>query len=86
MLPLDARLGPLQDNGGPTFTMALLPGSPAIDQGVSQGLSTDQRGMPRTADQPNISNASGGDGTDIGAFELPVVASDARKYLNAPCS
>ena len=72
--PLDARLGPLQDNGGPTFTMALLPGSPAIDQGVSQGLSTDQRGMPRTADQPNISNASGGDGTDIGAFELPVVA------------
>ena len=72
--PLDARLGPLQDNGGLTFTMALLPGSPAIDQGVSQGLSTDQRGMPRTADQPNITNASGGDGTDIGAFELPVIA------------
>lgn len=72
--PLDARLGPLQDNGGLTFTMALLPGSPAIDQGVSQGLSTDQRGMPRTADQPNIPNATGGDGTDIGAFELPVIA------------
>ena len=72
--PLDARLGPLQDNGGPTFTMALLPGSPAIDQGVSQGLSTDQRGTPRTADQPNIPNALGGDGTDIGAFELPVIA------------
>ena len=72
--PLDAHLGPLQDNGGLTFTMALLPGSPAIDQGVSEGLSTDQRGMPRTADQPNISNASGGDGTDIGAFELPVIA------------
>ncbi|MGH8095543.1 MAG: choice-of-anchor Q domain-containing protein [Chthoniobacterales bacterium] len=72
--PLNAHLGPLQDNGGLTFTMALLPGSPAIDQGVSQGLSTDQRGMPRTADQPNIPNASGGDGTDIGAFELPVIA------------
>ncbi len=26
-------LGPLQDNGGPTFTHALLPGSPAIDAG-----------------------------------------------------
>jgi hypothetical protein len=26
-------LGPLQDNGGPTFTQALLPGSPAIDAG-----------------------------------------------------
>jgi hypothetical protein len=29
----DALLGPLQDNGGPTFTHALLPGSPAIDAG-----------------------------------------------------
>ena len=28
-----AMLGPLQDNGGPTFTHALLPGSPAIDAG-----------------------------------------------------
>ncbi len=29
----DPLLGPLQDNGGPTFTRALLPGSPAIDAG-----------------------------------------------------
>jgi hypothetical protein len=29
----DPRLGPLQDNGGPTFTHALLPGSPAINAG-----------------------------------------------------
>jgi len=29
----DPVLGPLQDNGGPTFTHALLPGSPAIDTG-----------------------------------------------------
>src|SRR5207249_3567210 len=29
----DPLLGPLQDNGGPTFTYALLPGSPAIDAG-----------------------------------------------------
>jgi hypothetical protein len=29
----DPILGPLQDNGGPTFTHALLPGSPAIDAG-----------------------------------------------------
>src|SRR4029077_11837189 len=27
----DPLLGPLQNNGGPTFTHALLPGSPAID-------------------------------------------------------
>ena len=30
----EAMLGPLQDNGGPTFTHALLPGSPAIDAGI----------------------------------------------------
>ena len=30
----DPLLGPLQDNGGPTFTHALLPGSPAIDAGI----------------------------------------------------
>src|SRR5206468_7430049 len=29
----DPMLGPLQDNGGPTFTHTLLPGSPAIDAG-----------------------------------------------------
>jgi hypothetical protein len=29
----DPLLGPLQDNGGPTLTHALLPGSPAIDAG-----------------------------------------------------
>ena len=68
--PLDPRLGPLTNNGGPTFTMALLPGSPAIDQGNSAGASTDQRGRLRPVDNPGITNASGGDGSDIGAFEL----------------
>ena len=72
--PIDPMLGPLQVNDGSYPTMALVPGSPAIDQGVSAGLETDERGMPRTADQPNIPNAPGGDGTDIGAFELAVVA------------
>ena len=56
-------LGPLQDNGGPTFTHALLPGSPAIDAGRSVGLTTDQRGAPRPVDDPAIPNASPGDGT-----------------------
>jgi trimeric autotransporter adhesin len=42
-------LGPLQDNGGPTMTMALLPGSPALNRGnntIAAGLTTDQRGEP----------------------------------------
>src|SRR5206468_7592504 len=36
----DPLLGPLQNNGGPTFTQALLPGSPAIDQGTNTVLTT----------------------------------------------
>jgi len=56
-------LGPLQDNGGPTFTLALLPGSPAIDQGTNLSASaTDQRGFPRTG-------LTAGLACDIGAVE-----------------
>ena len=63
-------LGPLQDNGGPTFTHALMASSPAIDKGKNfSGSATDQRANPRTFDDPNIANASGG-GTDIGAVEM----------------
>jgi hypothetical protein len=68
--PTNAFLGPLQANGGPTFTHALKPGSPAIDKGVNNGLLTDQRGAPRPFDFASIANAAGGDGSDIGAFEL----------------
>jgi hypothetical protein len=63
-------LGPLQDNGGPTLTHALLAGSPAIDAGTRGGITVDQRGRTRTADNPAIPNAAGGDGTDIGAVEV----------------
>jgi hypothetical protein len=66
-------LGPLKNNGGPTQTLALVAGSPALDAGDpggcrdSQGalLQTDQRGFPRHVDGNN-------DGTvrcDIGAVE-----------------
>ena len=53
-------IGPLQDNGGPTLTHALLPGSLAIDNGTSdRATATDQRGVARPW----------GYGIDIGAFE-----------------
>jgi hypothetical protein len=56
---IDPKLGKLQNNGGPTSTMALLPGSPAIKKGTPVGApATDQRGVPR------------GNPPDIGAFEL----------------
>jgi hypothetical protein len=69
-------LGSLQDNGGPTFTHALMTGSPAIDKGKNlSGSTTDQRGtgFARSYDDPAITNATGGDGTDIGAFEVQEV-------------
>jgi len=71
----DSMLGPLQDNGGPTFTHALLPGSSAVDAGKrdtvpSLASDADQRGFQRLVDDPNIPNATGGDGSDIGAFEV----------------
>lgn len=58
----------LQDNGGPTKTHALLFNSVAIDQGSSNGSFSDQRGLMRLLDFPG-SNATGGDGADIGAYE-----------------
>jgi hypothetical protein len=66
----DPGLGPLGKNGGPTATMALSYGSPAVDQGTADGLTADQRGRRRPVDLSSIANASGGDGADIGAFEL----------------
>ena len=63
-------LSALADNGGPTETMALNAGSPAIDAGVAAGATTDQRGLLRTYDDPGTVNAATSDGTDIGAFEL----------------
>jgi hypothetical protein len=62
---IDAKLGSLADNGGPTKTVALLEGSPAIDAGDDATCpTTDQRGELRPV----------GIHCDIGAFEgsLPV--------------
>lgn len=67
---LNPMLGPLQDNGGPTFTHLPLAGSPAIDAGFGGELRVDQRGFARTKDNLTFTNAQDGDGTDIGAVEL----------------
>src|SRR6266550_4087180 len=61
----DPMLGPLQDNGGPTFTHTLLPGSPAIDAGDPSFTPPpifDQRG-------PGFDRVVGGR-IDIGSFEV----------------
>ena len=66
----DPQLRPLADYAGPTATQALPESSPAVDQGRSAGLNQDQRGAPRPADATGVANAAGGDGADIGAYEL----------------
>ncbi|MBX7102454.1 MAG: right-handed parallel beta-helix repeat-containing protein [Gemmataceae bacterium] len=67
---VDPLLNPLADNGGPTMTQSLKAGSPALDGGLnSLAVAFDQRGQNRTYDNPLITNAPGGDGTDIGAYE-----------------
>ena len=74
--PLDPKLGPLQNNGGSTFTMALLLGSPAFDHGDDAllnpplTLTTDQRGLMRRSCVH----------VDIGAYELqaPVLNSPGK--------
>jgi len=60
----DPKLGPLQDNGGPTETHALGEGSVAIDVIPVEGceVGTDQRGEPRPE--------TGGTMCDVGAFEV----------------
>jgi hypothetical protein len=71
----DPLLGPLADNGGPTLTHALLPGSPAIDAGINGrvpvAFPADQRGAPFAR--------MGGTAVDIGASEVqsPVVIAPA---------
>jgi hypothetical protein len=63
-------LGALGDNGGPTPTEALLPGSPAIDAGDPAGC-TDLLGTPLGADQRGVPRpGSAGGRCDVGAFEL----------------
>jgi hypothetical protein len=65
----DAKLGPLADNGGPTRTHALLPGSPALN--AADGTlcpAVDQRGVARPQ----------GAGCDIGAYEQAVAQAAAE--------
>ena len=73
----DVKLYPLADYGGQTPTHKLLEGSFAIDKGFDFGATTDQRGAPRTYDNPSVTNAPGGSGTEIGAFELQIPTSSS---------
>jgi hypothetical protein len=89
LAPVNPLMGPLADNGGPTNTHALLPGSPAIDAGnpafnpadpdgkpaTSDALTLDQRGVP-------FSRVVGGR-IDMGAVEQQPIAPSADFDLDA---
>jgi hypothetical protein len=60
-------LGELASNGGPTQTVALLAGSPAIDNGIAGCPATDQRGYARVGN------------CDSGAFEFDAVPAEEKK-------
>ncbi|MFK7820251.1 MAG: Ig-like domain-containing protein [Planctomycetaceae bacterium] len=68
--PIDPLIGPLQDNGGPSPTHALLPGSPAINAGDTSN-DVDQRLVDRPDDDAD---------RDIGAYELV----DVNDFGDAP--
>jgi len=72
----DPKLGPLQDNGGPTFTRLPLAGSPAIDKGLPGGTPPDfdQRG----AGFPRVIGAR----VDVGAVETSYPLAATGQTLN----
>ncbi len=82
--PPPVGLTPLGDYGGPTETMALLPGSPAIGNG-SQALEVDANGNPLTGDQRGFAFDS--PNPDIGAYQdvqFPLVVSVATDGVARP--
>jgi len=73
LLNVNPQLGPLQNNGGPTQTMALLPGSPAINAGDNTNAPAyDQRG-------PGFPRIVGGT-IDIGAFEVQATTNQLSSF------
>ncbi|MCC6235762.1 MAG: hypothetical protein IT580_24205, partial [Verrucomicrobiales bacterium] len=66
------QLAALADNGGPTPTMALLTGSPALNAATGSSVTTDQRGLPMNGVP------------DLGAFEAQSNVNDAPSFTAGP--
>ena len=77
-----ADLGPLTNNGGPTETMAPLPGSPAIGAG-SAALATLPDGQPLVTDGRGDFRVNGNGSVDIGAVQTGTAAEPASLVVNS---
>ena len=66
LISADPRLGPLNDNGGTTQTMALLPGSPALGAGDPGSCAID---LLNNLDQRSVMRPQGDPNCDLGAYE-----------------
>jgi hypothetical protein len=91
--PLDAQLGPLADNGGPTLTQMPAVTSPVVDFGAPSGCPIDDDGLPGTPDVPLLTDQRGaprprdGDGDgfarcDAGAVEVPEPGAGASSFAS----
>lgn len=67
---VDPRIRSLENTGGTTPTISPRTDSPALDAGVANGLTLDQRGYERTVGIRHFDPAPGSDRTDIGSVEL----------------
>ena len=72
-LHADPLLGPLADNGGPTFTMLPAGNSPVLDAGTCAGQIADQRGEARPFDGNDATFPNVDDGCDIGSVEVQTI-------------
>ena len=83
---VDPKLGPLQNNGGPTLTMALLPGSPAIDKGANSNVRADMTSDQRVF-MARIINGGVSLTVDIGAYEYATARALKFEAINdlTPC-
>jgi hypothetical protein len=80
----DPMLGPLQDNGGPTFTHELLSGSPAIDAG-DPNFNPNSFNPPMVYDQRGTGfNRVVNGRIDVGAFEVQAVPSSYAGQVQQP--
>ena len=72
ILNINPLLQPISNAGGISYYHLLSQASPAIDKGKTFDIFNDQRSLFRAFDDPDVKNAPGGDGADIGAIEMQI--------------